>query len=82
MNNLQPHPVLYFACAMGKQLDNNAYKGNWKGCPLDYLVKRAMMELVEVKQAIKHNEFPSAVINECADVANFMMMVADNYEQK
>ena len=82
MHELGENPVLRFASAMQKELDENSHKGHWEGCGVEALIQRAEEELAEVKQAIAENKSPAKILSECADVGNFMMMVADNYEQK
>ena len=81
MNNFS-NTVLEFAQVMQKELDNNSYKMGWALCNLEWLLQRAEEELKEVRDAVKENKSVKRVISECADVANFMMMFADNYEQR
>ena len=76
------NPVLEIALAMQKELDNNSHKMGWALCDLNWLLERAEEEIKELRQAVKKNKSIKRVISECADVANFMMMFADNYEQK
>jgi len=72
-----------FAAAMIEKLEENNYKGGWSTTTVNYLVGRARQELGEVVRAIDRlRPEPSivalkAVVWECADVANFMMMLAD-----
>ena len=78
--------VAKFASIMDKKLDDNHKKGGWSDCSLAYLSMRAMVELSEVYEYILNCgelENPSDYIKkkiseECADVANFVMMIADN----
>lgn len=81
MNNFS-NPILEFALVMQKKLDKNVHKTHYSTCNYEYLLRRAREEIKELKEAIKENKSINAVINECADVANFMMMIADNYEQE
>ena len=76
------NPVLEFSMAMQKELDNNSGKGGWAVCDLEWLLQRAEQEIREVREAYNKNKSTKKVISECADVANFMMMFADNYEQQ
>jgi len=81
-----PH-VLHFAKRMEAKLAKNRHKGtreNWlKDHPWD-LVERILDETVEVQQCFTDSgngpQFDDAekLANECADVANFCMMVADS----
>ena len=82
MNNLGQNSILSFAVIMQKKLEANAGKGGWEDCSFEYLVKRAKEELTEVENAITQNKSCHVVQKECADVANFMMMIADNYERE
>ena len=85
MSNLNNSPVLEFALKMQKELDNNKHKGkfSWrKDCSLDYLIKRLYEEADEVVNCIGTGSSLQEVISECADVANFAMMIADIYKQK
>lgn len=81
MNNFS-NKTLDFMFAMQKKLDKNKHKTGYSNCTLEYLLKRAKEEIKELEEAIEKNKSISSVINECADVANFMMMIADNYEQE
>ena len=85
MSNLNNNPVLEFSLAMQKELDENKHKGkfSWrKDCSLDYLIKRLYEEADEVVNCIGTDSSLQEVISECADVANFAMMIADIYKQK
>lgn len=65
------------------KLKKNAHKGGWKNMSLQELYNRLddeMMELLQsleifVQDTVKNN--PMKVAFECADVANFCMMIAD-----
>lgn len=72
-------PVLRFALEMERKLKLNDHKGGWEDCPNDYLLKRIDEELVELKTVVESKKSRRRVINECADVANFAMMISDNY---
>ena len=49
----------------------------WKGCSTEWLMFRLQQEFDELKKAIKEAESPQQIANECADVANFSMFIAD-----
>ena len=79
--------VLAFAKRMEAKLEKNRHKGNREGW-LKYhpwsLVKRILDETLEVQQCFTHfkgdivlAKTPEETADECADVANFCMMVAD-----
>ena len=82
-----PH-VLKFALRMEAQLEMNRHKGNREGWLKDHpwnLVERVLDETVEVQQCFEQKpdgtvvlvRTPEEAADECADVANFCMMVAD-----
>lgn len=85
MNNLGTNPVLDFAKAMQIELDNNSNKGDisWRqDCSLEYLLKRLDEEVEEIREAVHTNKPAKKILSECADVGNFVMMIADIYEQR
>ena len=73
--------IQWFAILMQGKLNENAHKGNWDNCEMGYLRRRLSQEVAELKRALdKHkrgNATAEDVRNECADVANFAMMIAD-----
>lgn len=78
--------VAVFGRAMVHELNRpeNAKKGGWSGCTADWLYMRAMEEMAEVKEALDllhaNNDNPQMrrmLLSELADVANFLMMIAD-----
>jgi len=82
-----PH-VLAFAKRMEAKLAKNRHKGDRAGWLKEHpwnLVERILDETVEVQQCftaigshtVNLTKTPEETANECADVANFCMMVAD-----
>lgn len=75
--------VQKFAEAMEARLAANDYKGGWEECSPLYLLGGVMEELNEL---VDHLDTRAAskdeVLHEAADVANFVMMLADNYQEK
>ena len=84
--------LLWFSEIMETKLKKNDNKGGWDNCEIDWLISRLKEEVKEIEDAwlIKKNDFgrsagegfllcPSSedIQNECADVANFAMMIAD-----
>lgn len=80
--------VLKFAARMEKKLAANRHKGDRQGWMKDHpwnLVERILDETVEVQQCftaigahtVNLTRTPEETADECADVANFCMMVAD-----
>jgi NTP pyrophosphatase (non-canonical NTP hydrolase) len=81
--------VLAFAKRMEAKLAKNRHKGDRAGWLKDHpwnLVERILDETVEVQQCFKElptgdimlAKTPEETADECADVANFCMMVADS----
>lgn len=67
--------VRKFAEAMEQRLRENEDKGGWEKCGLDYLVNRAVEEVQELVDVVKNGVDP--LLDEAADVANFLMMICD-----
>ena len=66
-----------FQSEMWKKLKANAHKGGWAKESVLTLLRRAEDELGELRSAVDAGESPERIASECADVANFVMMVAD-----
>jgi NTP pyrophosphatase (non-canonical NTP hydrolase) len=89
VRNLKAEPklsneVLWFAAEMEKKLNRNRWKGHWEAASDEYLMKRAREELVEVQDELNRSNpgmFHPKVVEEAADVANFMLMLADNHRR-
>ena len=71
--------IFKFAEAMSTELVNNSHKGGWESCSISWLLLRAKQELGELRTAVERNASPEEVLSEAADVANFCMMIAENY---
>ncbi len=75
-------PIQRFAASMQERLDANADKGHWGRCSKSYLLRRLGEEKAELAKALSG---PSkkweaqAIRREAADVANFAMMIAENF---
>ena len=69
--------VLEFAQDMQKKLNENSHKGGWGNCLFIYLLNRLEEEVAELRDAMVSNQKREVVIAECADVANFAMMITD-----
>jgi len=79
-------PVRWFACEMERKLRENNHKEGWVGEDTGYLLKRLREETEELKAALgEKNErewqepVSKRIISEAADVANFAMMIAEQY---
>jgi len=70
--------VRWFAERMEAKLAKNDHKGGWGGCELQYLSMRLTQERKELTDAIKSKD-KQRIIDECADIANFALMIADKF---
>ena len=68
--------VAWFANEMERKLLNNDAKGGWGHMTLKRLLSRLKQEVAELEVEINKK---GNVIGEAADVANFAMMIADNF---
>mgnify|MGYP001615734675 CR=1 FL=1 len=74
--------VIKFAAIMQEKLDSNDFKEHWSGMGLQYLFMRLSQEVNELSRANRLKYSPDKVDREAADVANFAMMIADNYREQ
>lgn len=67
--------------AMEAKIDRDLHKGTWEDIPVYELLKLLEDEVEELREAIllKPND---EIIKECADVANFALMIAGNAGRK
>jgi glutathionyl-hydroquinone reductase len=70
--------VDWFSKQMERKLKKNDHKGGWRNCELQYLSMRLTQERKELTEAIASKDFQK-IIDECADIANFAMMIADRF---
>ncbi len=70
--------VIWFAEQMERKLAKNDHKGGWKNCELQYLSMRLTQERKELYDAIESKD-AQRIIDECADVSNFCLMLADKF---
>ncbi len=88
--------VQWFAIEMEKKLALNDHKTGWKDCEVDMLIGRLKEETQELEDEWwkRKNDFGRSagegfmfvssnedLIKECADIANFAMMVADLFKE-
>ena len=73
--------IKWFAAEMRKKLMQCTDKPLWRGEKPEHLWGRMCGEIVELKEEMDRGGTKSAVVKECADVANFAMMIADVYEE-
>lgn len=76
-----PRPELVaFTAVMEQKLSENDHKAHWlDAADVGYFLKRMYQEVRELEDAMVAGESPEAVLRECADVANMVMMVGQRY---
>jgi NTP pyrophosphatase (non-canonical NTP hydrolase) len=67
-----------FVNAMYRKLRGSAWKRHWSTLDNNELFRLLVHEVRELRRALDDD---SGVIAECADVANFAMMIADNFKR-
>ena len=66
-----------FAMDMKRKLAKNVHKKHWSEVTLEYLYSRMLEEQAELYCALMSGKARD-IIDECDDVANFAMMIADS----
>lgn len=75
---IRPRSVVeWFTERMEEKLMRNDHKGGWEVMGPRELIARARQELDELEQAVENKKGGAAIASEAADVANFVMMLAD-----
>lgn len=78
---IKPRPeVMRFARQMEYILRDNDYKGGWNNMSMDELYYRAREEMRELREALDRwmdDDGYILITKEAADVANYMLMIAD-----
>lgn len=77
MSFLYASKIQAFGKLMEKQLRQNDHKGGWTDEADGYLLRRLQQEVNELVEAVKDRR--TTIGAEAADVANFCMMIADNW---
>ena len=75
------HALDCFHELMLEKLRDNRHKAHWEHVSQDWILARLEQELEELKEALA-NGCADDIAYECADVANFAMMIADNERDK
>lgn len=74
--------IMWFSRQMEIVLRNNDFKGGWKHCSHRYLLASLDQERDELMLALNNpRSINEDVINECVDIANFAMMIAENFRE-
>lgn len=71
--------VKWFAGEMEQRLKENEHKGDWDGCSIEYLIQRLYEEFTELFSIVNTSD-KTLIVRECADIANFAMMIADKFK--
>jgi NTP pyrophosphatase (non-canonical NTP hydrolase) len=66
---------------MEQELAANDHKGGWSHMSTAALLRRLRQELGELAKAIADGKDEKVVASEAGDVANFAMMIAENYRR-
>ena len=74
----QRYCVRKFADAMEERLAANDHKDGWEDCDDDYLWGKFIEELSEFQRVINKQGNDRKKLREAADLANIVMMLADN----
>ncbi|MCM3618722.1 hypothetical protein M3936_14115 [Sutcliffiella horikoshii] len=79
----QPAPreeVRKFSHAMESMLASNDHKGHWKNEHHEYLNRELERNhLLLIKELLKEDQDKYEITQRCANIANFAMMISDNY---
>lgn len=67
---------------MSEKLQENVHKGGWEHDSVASLLTRLFEEAYEICESVRVGMPARSVYRECADVANFAMMIAENYERQ
>jgi len=77
---MEPRAVVEsFAKEMEKQLRANEYKGGWEDCTARHLLDELQRNYIAIISAFLNNDCDGDITRRCANVANFAMMIADNF---
>jgi len=68
--------VQKFAEEMERKLKLNDHKGGWMGMSQDEIIQDIREENIELSMAIANNDVKN-ILEECADIANYLMMLAE-----
>lgn len=67
----------WFGERMLDKMLKNKHKRGWHEDSIAFLRFRLQRELDELDEAIENKASPNEIIDECADIANFALMIAD-----
>lgn len=70
-----------FVGLMCEKLQKNVHKGRWEHKTSGQCFQGLMSEIRELRESLEKSHSPDEIIRECADVANFAMIVASVVER-
>jgi len=68
-----------FGDEMMKKMRKNKHKAHWSVVSDEWIISRLKQELAELEQALEKGMSDRLIRQECADVANFAMMISDKH---
>ena len=74
--------ISWFSEKMKDELLKHLDRPGWQGEKVRYLWDRMKEEFNELGVSLANNLTRDEIVRECADVANFVMMIADVYREK
>ena len=74
--------LMDFADDMYAQLDANMDKGGWEGCTAQYLLERLFENMDAGRVGIENGASTKYITEKFANVANYAMMIQDNYTRE
>ena len=80
-NKLYNNDLKLLTKEMKSKIDRDSHKGSWENIPIADLFDMLKVEVKELENALL-SEPKDNIIKECADVANFAMMIAGHTGRK
>lgn len=75
--------IVWFSKEMEAKLKKYDSKGGWEDLTTVHLLGRIKDELKELEEEFENDFIDiTAAVRECADIANFCMMIADNLKRE
>lgn len=71
--------VVEHALRMEARLKEHEDKGGWEECRFRRLIIELEGHVEDLKEALFEQGIEDNIENECADIANYSMMIADNF---
>ncbi len=66
---------------MEERLQEHEDKGGWEESTFRFLISEMRLHLEDLNEALFEQGIFGSVENECADISNFAMMIADNFSR-